>query len=51
MRIHIVGSGPTGMSIAWEILKTKKYEVIWSNQWEPNSKIQHASLIYENFDI
>ena len=27
---------------------TEKYEVIWSNQWEPNSKIQHASLIYEN---
>ena len=28
MRIHIVGSGPTGMSIAWELLKTKEHEVI-----------------------
>lgn len=24
------------------------YEVIWSNQWEPSTKIQHASLVYEN---
>ena len=24
-----------------------KYEVVWSNQWEPGSKLQHASLIYE----
>ena len=27
--------------------KNKNYKVIWSNQWEPNSKIQHASTIYE----
>jgi DNA (cytosine-5)-methyltransferase 1 len=25
-----------------------KYEVVWSNQWEPSTKIQHASLVYEN---
>jgi DNA (cytosine-5)-methyltransferase 1 len=25
-----------------------KYEVVWSNQWEPQTKIQHASLIYED---
>jgi len=24
------------------------YQVIWSNQWEPSTKTQHASLIYEN---
>ena len=24
------------------------YEVVWSNQWEPSSKIQHASMVYEN---
>ena len=23
------------------------YEIIWSNQWEPSTKTQHASLIYE----
>jgi site-specific DNA-cytosine methylase len=24
------------------------YEVVWSNQWEPSTKSQHASLVYEN---
>jgi len=24
------------------------YKVVWSNQWEPSTKIQHASLVYEN---
>ena len=23
------------------------YEIVWSNQWEPSTKMQHASLIYE----
>ncbi len=27
---------------------TKKYQVIWSNQWEPKTKIQHASMVYQN---
>lgn len=25
-----------------------KYEVVWSNQWEPSTKVQHASSVYEN---
>ncbi|MCM4172488.1 DNA (cytosine-5-)-methyltransferase [Arenibacter sp. TNZ] len=28
--------------------KTKNYDIIWSNQWEPSTKIQHASLVYEH---
>lgn len=24
------------------------YEVVWSNQWEPSTKVQHASAVYEN---
>ncbi|MFT4758781.1 MAG: DNA (cytosine-5)-methyltransferase 1 [Paraglaciecola sp.] len=28
--------------------KNNKYEVLWSNQWEPSTKKQHASLVYEN---
>ena len=24
------------------------YEVVWSNQWEPSTKTQHASLVYES---
>lgn len=26
---------------------TKHYKVVWSNQWEPSTKMQHASLVYE----
>lgn len=24
-----------------------RYRVVWSNQWEPSTKVQHASLVYE----
>ena len=24
------------------------YEVVWSNQWEPGTKMQHANLVYED---
>jgi DNA (cytosine-5)-methyltransferase 1 len=24
-----------------------RYQVVWSNQWEPSTKVQHASLVYE----
>lgn len=27
--------------------KTGNYKVVWSNQWEPSTKIQHASMVYE----
>ena len=26
--------------------KDKSFEVVWSNQWEPSTKLQHASDIY-----
>ena len=26
---------------------TGHYHVVWSNQWEPSTKMQHASLVYE----
>lgn len=26
---------------------TEKFEVVWSNQWEPSTKTQHASMVYE----
>ena len=28
--------------------KNKQFEVVWSNQWEPASKAQHASDVYIN---
>ena len=39
-------AGVGGFRIGLE--KTNKYEVVWSNQWEPASKVQHASDIYVN---
>ena len=27
--------------------KTKGFEVVWSNQWEPSTKTQHAAMVYE----
>lgn len=29
-------------------LEESNYKIIWSNQWEPSTKMQHASLVYEN---
>ncbi|GGG38705.1 cytosine-specific methyltransferase [Croceivirga lutea] len=28
--------------------RSKDFKVIWSNQWEPSTKTQHASMVYEN---
>jgi len=27
--------------------KTGNYDIVWSNQWEPSTKMQHASMVYE----
>mgnify|MGYP005685223495 CR=1 FL=1 len=27
--------------------KNRKYKVVWSNQWEPLTKTQHASMVYK----
>ncbi len=29
-------------------LEKGDFDIVWSNQWEPSTKIQHASLVYEN---
>ncbi len=39
-------AGVGGFRIGLE--STRKFKVIWSNQWEPSTKTQHASLVYEN---
>jgi len=41
--------GYHGKSASSEFDQTLKsnYEVVWSNQWEPSTKMQHASLVYE----
>ena len=41
-------AGVGGFRIGLE--KTSKFEVIWSNQWEPSTVKQHASLVYERYE-
>jgi DNA (cytosine-5)-methyltransferase 1 len=41
-------AGVGGFRIGLENAKcaNKKFEIVWSNQWEPSTKIQHASDVY-----
>ena len=41
-----VGGFRMGLERANDVL-THPYQVVWSNQWEPATKTQHASLVYE----
>jgi len=42
-----VGGFRIGLERANKEMNKKMYELVWSNQWEPSTKTQHASLIYE----
>lgn len=46
IKIAELFAGVGGFRLGLE--KHKKYSVVWSNQWEPSTKVQHASLVYEN---
>lgn len=59
MRVHIVGAGPTGMSVAWEILRSTDHEVIIYDRkesaggswWEPSTETRdlHAHrIVFDN---
>jgi len=39
-------AGVGGFRIGLE--NTNKFQIVWSNQWEPSTKTQHASMVYEN---
>lgn len=41
--------GFNGKSASSNYLKDidSNYEVVWSNQWEPSTKMQHANIVYE----
>lgn len=41
-----VGGFRLGLEAANERLGDTRYQVVWSNQWEPSTKRQHASDIY-----
>jgi hypothetical protein len=59
MRVHIIGAGPTGMSVAWEILRSTDHEVIIYDRkesaggswWEPKGPKRdlHAHrIVFDN---
>lgn len=46
LRVAELFAGVGGFRLGLE--KNEHYEVIWSNQWEPSTKVQHASKVYES---
>jgi len=44
IRVAELFAGVGGFRI-W--LEKNNYRVVWSNQWEPSTKTQHASMVYE----
>ena len=41
------GQGKSATSGYKDLFNTP-FEIIWSNQWEPSTKMQHASIVYEH---
>lgn len=46
-RLGLEGWGGKSASSNYKKTLESNYEVVWSNQWEPSTKIQHASAVYE----
>lgn len=44
MRVVELFAGVGGFRLG---LEKSNYKVVWSNQWEPSTKMQHASMVYE----
>ncbi len=47
MKINVAElfAGVGGFRLGLE--KHNKFNIVWSNQWEPSTKMQHASMVYE----
>ncbi|KSA13839.1 DNA (cytosine-5-)-methyltransferase [Maribacter dokdonensis] len=51
IRVVELFAGVGGFRIGLEGYPKKNdanYDVVWSNQWEPSTKAQHANMVYEN---
>jgi DNA (cytosine-5)-methyltransferase 1 len=46
LKVAELFAGVGGFRLGLE--KYNNYEIVWSNQWEPSTKVQHASMVYEN---
>ena len=47
-RLGLEGWNGKSASSGYSKKLNSPYNVVWSNQWEPSTKIQHASSVYEN---
>ena len=47
-RIGLEGWNGQSASTNYQKKLVTPYKVVWSNQWEPTTKMQHASLVYEH---
>jgi DNA (cytosine-5)-methyltransferase 1 len=47
-RLGLEGLNGKSASSGYKKALKSPYKVVWSNQWEPSTKTQHASLVYEN---
>jgi DNA (cytosine-5)-methyltransferase 1 len=47
-RLGLEGWNGKSASSGYKKSLKSSYKVVWSNQWEPATKTQHASLVYEN---
>lgn len=43
-----VGGFRIGLQNSNKVSSKENFEIVWSNQWEPSTKTQHASLVYES---
>lgn len=46
LKVAELFAGVGGFRLGLE--KFNNYDIVWSNQWEPSTKMQHASMVYEN---
>jgi DNA (cytosine-5)-methyltransferase 1 len=47
-RLGLEGWNGKSASSGYKVPLSSPYQVVWSNQWEPSTKAQHASIVYEN---
>lgn len=47
-RLGLEGWNDKSASSNYKNSLKSNYKVVWSNQWEPSTKVQHASMVYEN---
>ena len=45
LKVAELFAGVGGFRLGLE--KHNNYDIVWSNQWEPSTKMQHASMVYE----